>query len=119
MVPRFADLSPAEVSDLWNTVQVISNPLQKHYEGNALTLAIQDGVSAGQTVPHVHVHMLPRRPGDFHKNDEVYDELDKSDLNRAIKVDADEDRRPRTKEDMAQEALTLRTLFSTSLQIPS
>ena len=40
-------------------------------------LAIQDGAAAGQTVPHVHVHVLPRRPGDFEPNDEVYDAMDK------------------------------------------
>ena len=37
----------------------------------------QDGPAAGQTVPHVHIHVLPRKPGDFEKNDEVYDELDR------------------------------------------
>jgi hypothetical protein len=26
----------------------------------------------------VHIHVLPRRPGDFEKNDEVYDELDRA-----------------------------------------
>ena len=31
---------------------------------------------AGQTVPHVHIHVLPRRAGDFEKNDEVYDAID-------------------------------------------
>ena len=36
----------------------------------------QDGPQAGQTVPHVHIHVLPRRPGDFDKNDEVYDAID-------------------------------------------
>ena len=33
----------------------------------------QDGAQAGQTVPHVHVHILPRKSGDFENNDEVYD----------------------------------------------
>ena len=31
---------------------------------------------AGQSVPHVHIHVLPRRPGDFEKNDDVYDAID-------------------------------------------
>ena len=37
---------------------------------------LQDGVHAGQSVPHVHVHVLPRRPGDFKSNDDVYDAID-------------------------------------------
>ncbi len=36
----------------------------------------QDGPQAGQTVPHVHIHVLPRRVGDFEKNDEIYDAID-------------------------------------------
>lgn len=35
----------------------------------------QDGPQAGQTVSHVHIHVLPRRSGDFTKNDEIYDEV--------------------------------------------
>lgn len=38
----------------------------------------QDGPAAGQTVPHVHVHCLPRRPGDLKRNDDVYDAIDDS-----------------------------------------
>lgn len=38
-----------------------------------LLLLFQDGAQAGQTVPHVHVHILPRKSGDFENNDEVYD----------------------------------------------
>ena len=36
----------------------------------------QDGPAAGQTVPHVHIHILPRHVNDFEKNDEVYDAID-------------------------------------------
>ena len=48
---------------------------QQVYSNTALTLAVQDGSDAGQTVEHVHVHLLPRRPGDFQKNDDVYEKV--------------------------------------------
>ena len=34
-----------------------------------------DGPLAGQSIPHLHVHILPRRVGDFADNDDVYREL--------------------------------------------
>ena len=37
--------------------------------------APQDGRDAGQTVEHVHVHVIPRRPGDFVNNDDIYREV--------------------------------------------
>jgi bis(5'-adenosyl)-triphosphatase len=37
--------------------------LEQHLGATSLTFAIQDGPAAGQTVPHVHIHILPRRPG--------------------------------------------------------
>lgn len=117
-MPRFANLSPEEVSDLWTTVHAISPVLQRYFNAEGLQLAIQDGPVAGQTVPHVHCHIVPRRPGDFKKNDDVYDALDNSDMTRKG-VDA-EDRSPRTKAEMAEEAMALRQLFvGLSLPIPS
>ena len=35
----------------------------------------QDGPEAGQTVPHVHVHIMPRVKGDFEPNDKIYTEV--------------------------------------------
>ena len=45
-------------------------------EGAAPDIAIciyQDGPQAGQTVAHVHIHVIPRKKGDFENNDEIYD----------------------------------------------
>jgi len=68
----------------------------------ASTISIQDGKEAGQTVSHVHVHILPRRGGDFENNDEIYSEL--------VKHDKD-NRHGRDDHTMAQEAAVLKQLF--------
>lgn len=36
---------------------------------------MQDGAAAGQTVKHVHIHVLPRVATDFANNDDVYTEV--------------------------------------------
>lgn len=122
VVFRFADLTPEEVSDLWILSQRVGTALESHYKATALTLTIQDGAAAGQTVPHVHVHVLPRHPGDFEKNDQIYDEIDAAEAEipeaaaaraqQGEKLDLDQERRPRMPEEMAQEATTLRALFN-------
>ncbi|XP_021099773.1 bis(5'-adenosyl)-triphosphatase isoform X7 [Heterocephalus glaber] len=66
----------------------------------------KDGPEAGQTVKHVHVHVLPRKAGDFRRNDSIYDELEKH--------DKEEEDRPaswRSEEEMAAEAAVLRAYF--------
>ena len=52
-----------EHADLFQSVRVVSNVLEKYYSADALNIAIQDGKDAGQSVPHVHVHILPRKSG--------------------------------------------------------
>lgn len=69
-------------------------------------LTLRDGSFA---VPHVHVHVMPRRPGDFKRNDDIYDELDRDPgvSPASTHVDADS-RKPRTTADMAAEAAAYR-----------
>ena len=50
-VARFKDLSATEVTDLFAVVHKISRVIEKSYEGDSLTISIQDGESAGQSVP--------------------------------------------------------------------
>ena len=55
--------------------------LERVYKADALNVAVQDGVEAGQSVPHVHVHLLPRRSNDEIKGDEIYEKMDSHDGN--------------------------------------
>lgn len=53
---------------------------------------------------HVHVHILPRREGDFPRNDDIYMKL--------AKHDTEENQNPfRTEEEMIEEARRLRNYF--------
>ncbi|KAF0694866.1 Aste57867_14266 [Aphanomyces stellatus] len=105
---RFTRLDMDEVADLWTTAQHIAQRLEGHYAAEAFTFSIQDGVAAGQTVPHCHIHVLPRHCGDFAKNDDVYDHIDKNDLRPPMDLDAN--RVVRSMAEMAAEAAVLRAL---------
>jgi bis(5'-adenosyl)-triphosphatase len=60
-VPRLKDLTTEEVSDLFATVHKVAPAIETHYGCTSSNIAIQDGEHSGQSVPHVHVHILPRK----------------------------------------------------------
>ena len=75
-VKKFTDLTADEVSDLFNTVQKVQKVIEKEHNANSSTICIQDGIDAGQSIQHVHVHILPRKADDFGgKVDKIYEEL--------------------------------------------
>mmetsp|Transcript_15753 Transcript_15753/g.37405 ORF Transcript_15753/g.37405 Transcript_15753/m.37405 type:complete len:200 (-) Transcript_15753:86-685(-) len=114
VVARMADLTDAELCDLWRSTREIGAKVEAHYGAEASNVAVQDGLAAGQTVPHVHVHILPRARGDFERSDDVYDALEKFDGRQQpskLHVPKDEDRTNRTAVQMAAEAEHLRRLW--------
>lgn len=63
--------------------------VERVYGGSSLNIAVQDGVDAGQSVEHVHTHIIPRRRLDLeHRGgtDAVYEMLDgeEGDLKRSF-----------------------------------
>lgn len=72
VVASFEDLHSDELADLWATAHRVAPVVRDTFGGEALTFAIQDGPAAGQTVPHTHIHILPRKKGDFKRNDDIY-----------------------------------------------
>jgi len=71
-IPRVTDLPPEQLCDLWLTAQHVGRVFEKEFKASALTLAIQDGVEAGQKVPCVHIHLIPRQPHDLVNKDDIY-----------------------------------------------
>ncbi|XP_072026529.1 bis(5'-adenosyl)-triphosphatase-like isoform X3 [Amphiura filiformis] len=121
VVERFRDLTNDELADLFQSTQIISKVIEQEYNATSLSIALQDGPDAGQTVEHVHVHVLPRKPEDFKANDEIYDKLQgfmvnqsgisKLDEHNQVNFDGDEKANWRTETDMSKEAGRLRELF--------
>lgn len=63
-VQRFAELDAAERSHLMDGVAEVQRRLGHRFSTQDFTVCIHDGPLAGQEVPHVHVHVLPRTAGD-------------------------------------------------------
>lgn len=111
-VKRLADLPSPSLHSFLSTIQSVVRTLERITGSTSSTVAIQDGPEAGQSVDHLHVHILPRKRGDFVENDEIYARLEEFgfDLKKLgegggdIAPDADEDRRPRSREQMQREA---------------
>lgn len=84
---KFTELTKSEVTDLMQLVQRVERMLEKFHETNSTTLTIQDGPDAGQSVFHVHAHVLPRKPTDFGGNiDKIYRELQRHDKVEHAKI---------------------------------
>lgn len=124
--PNLSDLTRDEISDLFNTVTRIERTLKRVYKASAFNVAVQDGAAAGQSVPHVHCHVIPRLPNDAGGDDKVHQWLEGEEGNvgrhqqeagnsaddgngRAIgQWQTDEERKPRSREEMEAEARWLR-----------
>ena len=63
-VPRLADLQPEERRSLMDGVAEAQRRLSTVFDTEDFLVLIHDGAAAGQEVPHVHVHVLPRTSGD-------------------------------------------------------
>jgi diadenosine tetraphosphate (Ap4A) HIT family hydrolase len=59
VVARLQDLTEEETNDLWLSVREVQQVVTSYHKTNGSQLGVQDGFDAGQSVPHVHVHILP------------------------------------------------------------
>lgn len=63
-VASFEELTVAEIQQVNLLVKDLQKLLKADKKVTAFNIGINDGEAAGQTVPHVHMHVIPRRKGD-------------------------------------------------------
>lgn len=63
-VARVEDLSEEQSAALFRTVCALAGPVRAAVGAAGSTIGINNGEATGQTVPHVHVHIVPRWAGD-------------------------------------------------------
>ena len=61
VVPTLGEMDEALHRDLWRAARRVHALITAEYGATGANVAVQDGAAAGQSVPHAHVHVLPRR----------------------------------------------------------
>jgi histidine triad (HIT) family protein len=69
VVPRahvalLEDLAPEDCRALFAAVARLAGPVREAVGADGSTVGVNIGPATGLTVPHVHVHIVPRRRGD-------------------------------------------------------
>ena len=63
-VASFFQITGEERSELFSLLESCRNDLVARHKPAGFNIGINDGSAAGQTVMHVHIHLIPRYSGD-------------------------------------------------------
>jgi diadenosine tetraphosphate (Ap4A) HIT family hydrolase len=63
-IGRVEELTKREWLALKNLIIRIKKSLEKNFSAEGFNFAWNEGEAGGQTVNHLHIHIVPRRPGD-------------------------------------------------------
>ena len=98
-VSSIQELNEDEIKSLFNTVKLVSKKIKEHYSEEGFNVAFNDGTCAGQTVPHLHVHILSRKPNDMNPDP------------RNLYYRIEKDREELSKEELRNKVTSLKELF--------
>ena len=63
-VGSFFELTAEEASEVMSLLRRAKSVLDNEFKPQGYNIGINDGVAAGQTVPHLHIHLIPRYSND-------------------------------------------------------
>ncbi|MGY8754933.1 MAG: HIT family protein [Candidatus Poseidoniales archaeon] len=63
-VKRLIDLSSDELPSLMEGIQITQGKLKAFFGNDDFSIVLHDGPLAGQEIPHLHFHVIPREKGD-------------------------------------------------------
>ena len=58
------ELSAAEMIDCFDLLKIVKSQLDEKFKPDAYNVGVNSGLDAGQTILHVHWHLIPRYKGD-------------------------------------------------------
>jgi len=64
-IASFFEATPGERAALFDMLAEMRGLLLEEYDPDGFNIGINDGTTAGQTVPHLHIHLIPRYAGDM------------------------------------------------------
>jgi len=63
-IATWFDASSEEQQALTSALEIAKSHIESQYQPDGYNIGINVGAAAGQTVPHLHVHLIPRYSGD-------------------------------------------------------
>ena len=63
-ISSFFEASREEKMSLFNILDLAKEHIDKKFSPQGFNIGINDGPAAGQTVPHLHIHLIPRYQDD-------------------------------------------------------
>ena len=63
-VDSYFSITKEERNAIFELVEQTKKYIDNEFKPDAYNIGINDGVEAGQTVPHLHIHLIPRYKGD-------------------------------------------------------
>ena len=63
-IKSFFETSANEKVELMQLLEQSKQAIDKAHQPDGYNIGINDGTSAGQTVPHLHIHLIPRYAND-------------------------------------------------------
>ena len=69
IIPKFhvasiSELSSQQVGELFSLLNKVKEIIKEKYNPDGFNIGINEGEAAGQTIFHLHVHLMPRYSGD-------------------------------------------------------
>lgn len=77
-IESLTELSDKMVAMLFVFARQATSILMKAFHGEAFDWSLQDGKPAGQTVPHLHLHIIVRKQGDLTNPGDWYPSIEKA-----------------------------------------
>ena len=83
-ISSFLDLDQKKRAEMIELSVKAINMLQKAFKLKAFNWTIQEGIAAGQTIDHLHMHIIPRKEKDLPEPGDWYPYLEKDFYGRII-----------------------------------